>query len=74
MALKSGVGQRFHNTGALWRAVPRPRPGTGARYYRVVMLFGDGNGGVAGRVSIAYSPQLRAVLPPTPSRRRCGRA
>ena len=26
------------------------------------MLFGDGNGGVAGRVSMAYAPRLRAVL------------
>ncbi len=62
VALKNGVGQRFHNSGALY-AGSLPRDPGPVRAYRLVMLFGDGNGGVAGRVSMAYSPQLRAVLP-----------
>ena len=60
-ALERGVGQRFHNTGALSGAALERDPGQ-VPYYRLVMLFGDGNGGVAGRVSLAYSPRLRAVL------------
>ena len=60
-ALERGVGQRFHNTGALSGAALERDPGK-VPYYRLVMLFGDGNGGVAGRVSLAYSPRLRAVL------------
>ncbi len=60
-ALERGVGQRFHNTGALSGAALERDPGK-VPYYRLVMLFGDGNGGVAGRVSLAYAPRLRAVL------------
>lgn len=60
-ALERGVGQRFHNTGALSGAALERDPGR-VPYYRLVTLFGDGNGGVAGRVSLAYSPRLRAVL------------
>ena len=62
VALKNGVGHRFHNSGALY-AGSLPRDPGPVRAYRLVMLFGDGNGGVAGRVSMAYSPQLRAMLP-----------
>ena len=59
--LDRGVGQRFHNTGALGGPSLDRDPGR-VPYYRLVMLFGDGNGGVAGRVTLAYSSRLRAVL------------
>jgi hypothetical protein len=61
VALDRGVGQRFHNNGALYAGSLGRDPGR-VRHYRLVMLFGDGNGGIAGRVSMAYSPRLRAVL------------
>ena len=60
-ALKRAEAQRFHNDGTLYGASLERDPGR-VRHYRLVMLFGDGNGGVAGRVALAYAPQQRAVL------------
>ena len=72
-ALKPAEAQRFHNDGSLYGPSLERDPGR-VRHFRLVMLFGDGNGGVAGRVSMAYAPQQRAVLaldadPPMPWQR-----
>jgi hypothetical protein len=60
--LKPGVAQRFHNTGALNGKLLRSDPGP-VPHYRLIMLYGDGNGGIAHRGTSAYAPSLRAIVP-----------
>ena len=60
-SLERSVAQGFHDDGSLYGSSLARDPGA-VRHFRLKLLFGDGSGGTAGHVSMAYAPGVRAVL------------